>query len=43
MPKKASFEQRVEWHKGHLKNCACRSDLPADIGKAIEAEADARS
>lgn len=39
MPKKASFEQRVEWHKGHLKNCSCRTDLPPEIEKAIAAEA----
>jgi hypothetical protein len=38
MPKNATFEQRVEWHKGHLKNCACRTDLPADVKRAVEAE-----
>jgi hypothetical protein len=38
MPKKASFEQRVEWHRAHLKHCSCRSDLPPDIAKAIETE-----
>ncbi len=43
MPTKASFEQRVEWHKAHLKNCSCRSDLPPDIRKAIEAEAQTRA
>jgi hypothetical protein len=37
MPKNATFAQRVEWHKGHLENCACRTDLPLDIAKAIEA------
>jgi hypothetical protein len=42
MPKNASFEQRVEWHKGHLVHCACRTDLPPDIRKAIAAE-EARS
>ena len=38
MPKNASFEQKVEWHKAHLKHCACRS-APPEIKKAIEAEA----
>jgi len=40
MSKKASFEQRVEWHKGHLKNCSCRTDLPPEIEKAIAIEGD---
>jgi hypothetical protein len=43
MPQRASFEQRAEWHKEHLKHCACRSDLPPDIAKAIEGEARTRS
>jgi hypothetical protein len=38
MPRNASFEQRVEWHKAHLIHCSCRTDLPPDIRKAIEAE-----
>ena len=37
MPKNASFEQRVEWHRAHLAHCGCRSDLPPDVAKAIEA------
>ncbi len=24
MPKNATFEQRVKWHKEHAKECACR-------------------
>ncbi len=24
MPKNASLEQRIKWHKGHAKFCACR-------------------
>jgi len=24
MPKNPTFEQRVEWHIEHQKNCACR-------------------
>ena len=23
MPKNPSFEERVDWHKEHLKNCGC--------------------
>ncbi len=37
MPKNARFEQRVEWHREHLKHCSCRTDLPPGIEKAIEA------
>jgi hypothetical protein len=37
VPKNATFEQRVEWHVGHLENCGCRTDVPLDIAKAIEA------
>jgi len=24
MPKKATFEERVNWHLAHQKNCKCR-------------------
>jgi len=24
MPKNATFEERVEWHYAHQKNCNCR-------------------
>ena len=37
MPNNASFEQCVEWHRAHLEHCGCRSDLPPDVAKAIEA------
>jgi len=43
MPKNASVEQRAEWHRAHLKHCACRTDLPPDIEKAIEAGGGAKS
>jgi len=43
MPKNAGFEQRAEWHRAHLKHCACRTDLPPDIEKAIEAGGGAKS
>ena len=36
MPPKATFEQRVSWHREHLANCTCRTDLPADIEKALK-------
>jgi hypothetical protein len=32
MPKNATFEERVEWHKGHKKNCQC---MPVP-GKLLE-------
>jgi hypothetical protein len=31
MPKKATLEQRVDWHLAHLKACGCRKDLPTSI------------
>ena len=31
MPKNATFEQRVAWHAGHQKNCACRPGLPEKL------------
>jgi hypothetical protein len=31
MPPKATLDERVEWHAGHLKACACRTDLPPAI------------
>jgi hypothetical protein len=24
MPKNATFEQRVAWHRDHIRNCKCR-------------------
>ena len=36
MPKNASVEQRVEWHRAHLEHCGCRS-APPDVAKAIKA------
>jgi len=24
MPKNATLAQKIEWHEGHAKNCACR-------------------
>jgi hypothetical protein len=28
MPKRATTEQRIEWHLQHAKNCGCRN-IPA--------------
>lgn len=35
MPKNPTLEERVEWHKEHAKNCACR-EMPESIKKRIE-------
>jgi hypothetical protein len=43
MPKNATFEQRIEWHKAHLEHCACRTDLPPDVARAIAASSSERS
>jgi hypothetical protein len=24
MPKNASLEEKIKWHAGHARNCACR-------------------
>jgi hypothetical protein len=31
MPKRATFDQRVEWHTEHLKHCSCRTDFPKKL------------
>jgi hypothetical protein len=31
MPKNATFEQRVKWHREHQKNCRCRSGYPKKL------------
>ncbi len=30
MPKKATVEQRIEWHLDHYKNCSCR-EIPEKL------------
>jgi hypothetical protein len=35
MPRNATLEQRVRWHREHARACACR-EMPASIRKAIE-------
>jgi len=34
MPKNATFEQRVAWHREHAAACSCR-EMPAKIAEAI--------
>lgn len=31
MPPNPTIDQRIAWHLEHLKNCKCRSDLPAGL------------
>lgn len=35
MPKKATLQQRIQWHLDHQKNCACR-EMPKSIVEAIK-------
>jgi hypothetical protein len=35
MPPKATFEQRVAWHREHMRHCGCRKP-PADIAARLE-------
>jgi hypothetical protein len=30
MPSKATLEQRIQWHKAHQTQCACR-EVPASL------------
>ena len=36
MPKNATIEQRIEWHLEHLKNCRCRTDIPAKLKQEMK-------
>jgi hypothetical protein len=38
MPKKATLEQRIEWHLEHQKQCGCRP-VPDSVKRAIEIRA----
>jgi len=31
MPRNPTLEQRIQWHKEHLKHCACRKELPKSL------------
>ncbi|MCO5160504.1 MAG: hypothetical protein M9939_05175 [Mesorhizobium sp.] len=35
LPRNASFEQRLEWHKAHAEKCGCRQ-LPENIRLELE-------
>ena len=37
MPPKATFEQRVDWHREHVLHCGCRKP-PPDIAARLERE-----
>jgi hypothetical protein len=35
MPPKATLEQRIHWHREHLKHCACR-EVPKSLAAYIK-------
>jgi hypothetical protein len=37
MPERATYEQRLAWHREHAQACACRTP-PPDIAAALAAE-----
>jgi hypothetical protein len=37
MPKNPTQEQRLEWHRGHVRNCACRQP-PPKLAAILEAD-----
>lgn len=36
MPKNPTFEQRVKWHLGHIKNCNCRAGIPKKLAEEMK-------
>jgi hypothetical protein len=36
MPAKASFEERVEWHREHNKHCKCREGFPEKLKEEMK-------
>jgi len=36
MPANATFEQRVEWHTQHNKNCQCRPGFPKKLEEQMK-------
>jgi hypothetical protein len=36
MPKNATFEQRVQWHIKHNKNCSCRPGFPKKLEEEMK-------
>jgi hypothetical protein len=37
MPRNATFEQRLAWHREHARECACRQP-PGEIAAALAGE-----
>jgi len=35
MPENPTLEQRIEWHRGHAKNCDCRK-APENLKKYLD-------
>lgn len=42
MPPRASFEQRVAWHREHARACACRKPPPDIAARLAEEERETR-
>jgi len=36
MPKNATFEERVEWHTAHNKNCSCHPGFPKKLEEEMK-------
>jgi len=36
MPKNASFEEKVKWHKEHNKECSCRPGFPKKLEEEMK-------
>jgi hypothetical protein len=36
MPKNPSFEERVKWHREHLKNCSCYPTIPKKLSEEMK-------
>ena len=42
MPKNPTHEQRLEWHREHVRNCGCRKP-PPKLAATLEADGAARA
>jgi hypothetical protein len=36
MPKNATFEERVNWHREHNKNCTCHHGFPKKLEEEMK-------
>ncbi len=36
MPKNASFDERLKWHRAHNKYCACRPGFPEKLKEEMK-------